>query len=100
MAKKKNVSSNKAVFDEINEVVKETSMNFLVDVILRMFKHSKLKGFDLVTVLVTLLTEVIYSTCDDDKRNKVQWEKVSKLISKKLLEGLMFYDKAEKEEEK
>ena len=83
------------VITQLEELAIEKKCDFLTNSILKLLEISKLKGHDLIAILITILVEVIYST--GSKRNMEEWKNISGRISSDILEGLKMYDNMEKE---
>lgn len=87
---KKNINK-----DADNLKAKKSGLNdeergeILYEGIMTMVKASKLKGYVLIPTLTFLLADIIYGTCDEDKRGIEQWLEISKHVSSQLLRALI-----------
>ena len=65
--------------------------------ILEMLAKVKMRGYDAIAILVTVLVDVIYTTAV--KKGDEQWKHTIEGISDHLMKGLKMYEKSDKEED-
>lgn len=65
--------------------------------ITQMIENARLKGYDIIKILTTVLCHVIYYSCDE--RSQELFEKTAEIVKNSILDGLKEIEKLEKEEE-
>ena len=88
MGKKINIKAADILKAKKSVLNDEEKVDILYEGIMKMVKASKLKGYVLIPTFTFLLADIIYGTCDEDKRGIEQWLEISKRVSSELLRAL------------
>ena len=82
---------------KMKEVVNDWKCEIIMKGIFKMIESAKLSGYDIIACLVTVMTNVIYFTCEN--RSQELLEKAAENVKQSVLDGLKEIEKIEKEEE-
>ena len=81
----------------IKQTVNDWKCEIIMKGIFKMIESAKLSGYDIIACLVTVMTNVIYFTCEN--RSQELLEKAAENVKQSVLDGLKEIEKIEKEEE-
>ena len=88
MGKKINIKDADNLKAKKSELTDKEKVEILFDGMVKMVEASKLKGNLLIPTITYLLADIIYGTCDKDKRGLKQWMEISKQVYCDLLRAL------------
>lgn len=79
------------------ELKNDWKCKIIMKSIIKMIENARLKGFDALVILITVMCDVIYNTCEE--RSQELFETTAENIKNSILDGLQEMEKQEKEEE-
>ena len=80
----------------VKEAVNDWKCEIIMKGIFKMIESAKLPGYDIIACLVTVMTNVIYFTCEE--RSQELFEKAAENVRQSILDGVKEIEKLEKEE--
>lgn len=79
------------------EIKNDWKCKIIMHCILEMIQNARLKGYDIMVILTTVMCDVLYHTCEE--RSQELFEEAAETIKQSILDGVKEIVKQEKEDE-